>query len=134
MEERQSFLRGLLAHGKRFDLIQCFFLPRKTVKQVVAYYFLWKTTYDYQKFRQERRVITTTLMSRPRRGRKPRQNYSELPTAAAAAAAESVFRITSDESTDEETEGEVWSSVFWSTKLSPHSIFFFWVSRRICRG
>ena len=54
-EDRTFFLKGLRMHGKQFTKIHEKFLPHKSVREIIEYYYQWKTTHSYTQYRRTKR-------------------------------------------------------------------------------
>jgi hypothetical protein len=50
-KDRAMFGNLLVEHGKQFGFIQRIYYPHKTVKNIVEFYYLWKTTVEARPFR-----------------------------------------------------------------------------------
>eukprot|EP00049_Salpingoeca_infusionum_P011384 m.197997 g.197997 ORF g.197997 m.197997 type:complete len:574 (-) comp14913_c0_seq8:111-1832(-) len=62
-EDIALFRKGIQTFGKQFHLIRENYLRKKTTKKLIEFYFMWRTTKSYDKFRYEMKGL------RPRRSR-----------------------------------------------------------------
>lgn len=52
-KEIAIFEAALMQHGKEFSLLAKKYLPKKSCKEVVAFYYAWKKTRHYQQWKSE---------------------------------------------------------------------------------
>jgi len=52
-KEIATFEAALMQHGKQFSLVSKNYLPNKSTKDVVAFYYVWKKTQHYTKWKSQ---------------------------------------------------------------------------------
>eukprot|EP00053_Salpingoeca_punica_P017155 m.164226 g.164226 ORF g.164226 m.164226 type:complete len:672 (+) comp17130_c0_seq2:1609-3624(+) len=52
-KDRQTFVQGITEYDKQFHRIREHYLPHISTREIVRYYYLWKTTEAYAQFREE---------------------------------------------------------------------------------
>lgn len=60
--EAEFFIAGLQKHGKDFGKIRNEFLPWKSFKNIIDYYYMWKTTDKYVLFNKDKIVNSSTKL------------------------------------------------------------------------
>ncbi|KAH8273144.1 hypothetical protein KR018_006418, partial [Drosophila ironensis] len=129
--EANLFEEALDKYGKDFNDIRQDFLPWKTLKQIIEYYYMWKTTDRYV---QQKRVKAVEAELKLKQVYIPQYNNSGKGNGASVKAASGIYNGTTNGSTDLSNNGKpcescgATKSSQWNSVSSGHS------TCRLCLG